>query len=142
MSTVTKTHATKTETPAPVAPTAPTVADKVNEEVNAQGNALSAYVKASGSIGPLGLEKLAVAMGESTNKSGRPAFGAWLAYVTALACAKPGYATQNRLAALANKHVPKEHKPVASTKAKGNVGAGACSFRINTPVAWDIAVGE
>lgn len=133
------------KTPEVVAKANP-VADQVTAEVLAQSNATSAFIKASGAIGPLGLEKLAIALGESANKSGRPAFGAWLAYVMAIASSKPGYAVQNRLAALANRSVPAgedgTRKEVAKSKAKGSVGQASCSYRINAPVAWEIAIGE
>lgn len=115
---------------------------QVEVEVKAQADSLSAMVKTSGAIGPLGLESLAIGLGESTTKAGRPSFSAWAAYVFALSASKPGYAAQNRLAALANKHVPNDHKPVCRSKAKGQVGQAACSYRINAPVAWEIAIGE
>lgn len=123
------------------------VAAKVATELNAQANAISGVFKTSGAIGSMGLDQLAIQLGESTNPAGRPTLEAYLPFVLALAASKPSYAAQNRLCQIANKAVKHQKKDgtrvmVAKSKGKGEIGKGACSFRIAAPVAWDLAVGE
>lgn len=144
----------KNESPAPVVESdaeskSKAQAAAIAAELNAQGDSISNLFKSSGAIGPLGLEQLAIKLGESTNKQGRPEFGAWLALVMGIATAGKtlGFATQNRLASIANKHVPHindkgQRVQVAKSKSKGSVGSATCNYRFNAPVAWDIAVGE
>jgi hypothetical protein len=127
---------------------APVQNKEVDAEIAAQDESMSGFFKTSGAIGPLGLEKRAIQLGESTNKSGRPSIGAYLALTTAIVCSKPSFAVQNTLANIANKHVNPEfvnakgeRVQVAKMKAKGEHGGASCSYRFNKPVAWDLAVG-
>ncbi len=122
---------------------------EIQAELTAQQDAISALMKTSGAIGALGREKLAIELGKSATKAGRPSFGAWQAFVMAIVASKASYAEQNRLCGIANKNVNVEfvkangeRVTVAKMTAKGEVGKGTCSYRVNTPVSWAIAVGE
>jgi hypothetical protein len=119
---------------------------QIDSEIKALTDAEAALMAAAGKVKALGLERLAKELGESTSRAGRPSFKAWHRFVLALVATNRDFNTQNRLAAMANKHVPyyDTTKPVtvAKTKAKGETGGANCSYRINKPVAWDIAVGE
>lgn len=120
---------------------------QVSAELNALDTATAALEKAIAAIGPLGLEKLAIRVGQSVNAQGRPAFGPWLTYTNVLAHRKVDFKTTDRLHAIARKNVP-ENVPAekaekfVKSKGKGSSGGKAsCTLTMLAPVAWDIALG-
>lgn len=109
-------------------------------EANAYFNTVSSMLAEGAKLGALARLHLAHLMGASTNKSGRPTEAAYTAFVASTASAKLSYEQRAELCRKANAAVPDMHKPVAVLTAKANQNTGAARFRINLPVAVDIAV--
>jgi hypothetical protein len=131
-----------TEIPAAVATVAPIV--DIRKTAQAEADAYYAQIvsltEAGSQLGNLALEALAVRVGESTNKLGRPGGKAFVAFTTALNGRTLSFEKRADLCHKMNAAVPQGHKPAAVVSAKANDQSGSARFRFNLPVALDIAI--
>jgi len=104
---------------------------------------IKALIESGSKLGALAIDELATSVGESANKMGKPSETPYLALVVALSHQSGlTYGRRSELMRKANAATPLGHKPVAVIKAKASADRGAASYRLNAPVALDIALGE
>lgn len=130
---------------------------QVAKEVAGLAQAYSALQTAAKEIGPLGLEEISRELGSSVNAVGRPAFGPWLRFNAVLALRASDFKTHDRFYGIAKKAAveklvnedrksEEDAKKIAdkfvSSKGKGSTGKAACTLKMASPAAWDIALGE
>lgn len=138
----------------------------VRKELRDYSEAFNAFVKASRSIGPLGIEALAVACGESVGKVGRPTQVAFSMFATVLINWRDkegnrmGFKQRNRLYEIAQRAVgsrkgdegyysPANEEELKKAKAafvksagKGSDDTASIRLRMARPASEEIALGE
>lgn len=126
---------------------------KQAEERQAIKDAWLAFVAALLATGANVLAELAIAVGQSVNKSGRPENEAWQVFTIALLARNTDFTTQDRLFRLAQKSVVRqigwtaeEHSKAmerfVKSKARGESSKASCSLTMSKPAAVSIALGE
>lgn len=93
-------------------------------------------------LGNLALDSLAESLGANASKAGRPAESDYLAFVFAMAYRSADYKRRADLCQKANAKVQAGFRSVAILKARASHANGSASYRINAPVAVDVAIGE
>lgn len=116
-------------------------------------SAFDAFIASLRETGSNVLSELAVAVGETVNKSGRPAHDEWAIFTTALIARSTDFTAQDRLFRLAQKSVRRqigwtaeEHAKAmerfVKSKARGESSKASCSLTMAKPAAVSIALGE
>ena len=130
------------ETPAAIAPVAPVV--DIRKTAQAEADAFYAQVvsitEAGSKLGNLALEALAVKLGESANKLGRPGGKAFVAFTMALNGRVMSFEKRADLCHKINAARPAGHKEAAIVSAKANNQSGSARYRLVLPVSLDCAI--